>query len=85
MACASDIDEIWSTTVTKFQTGMRVPLVARDDSSAMLQGKVRTLAGERRLSATDISSSLGIDLAQVREMLALTGEEAAEAHRKAWR
>jgi hypothetical protein len=51
----------------------------------MLRGKVRTLAGEQRLSATDISSSLGINLAQVRGMLALTGEEAAAAHKRAWR
>ena len=83
--CTNDIDDTWSTMVTNDETRLRALLIPRVESAAALRGRVRALAGQHRLSATDISASLGIDLAQVRGMLALTGDEAAEAHRRAWR
>jgi len=57
----------------------------RPTEPAALQAEVRRLANEQRLSASDISVALRLSLPQVREMLAVTGTEAAEMHAQAWK
>ena len=57
----------------------------RPTCHTVLQAEVRRLATAQGLTACDIATALRIDLLQVRQMLAMTGQEAAEAHRSAWR
>lgn len=63
----------------------RLAQLNRPSNPQALQAEVRRLATSQKLTATDISTALRIDLAQVRQMLALRGEEAADAQRAAWK
>jgi hypothetical protein len=57
----------------------------RPTDPTALQIEVRRLAGEQRLSPSDISVALRLSLPQVREMLSATSAEAAEIHAEAWK
>ena len=50
-----------------------------------LRQEVNRLATSQGLTAADLATALRINLAQVREMLAASGEEATQLHRNAWR
>lgn len=66
---------------------MRYDLLAqihRPQDPVALREEVIRLATAQGLTAVDISTALRINLAQVREMLAASGDEAAQLHREAW-
>lgn len=49
-----------------------------------LRSEVRRLATSQGLTAEDIATALRLNLVQVREMLAASGDEAAQIHAQAW-